>query len=61
MLISLANMDESQANELADQMLGMKGVVEVTLNFNDAVAYLKVDNQQLDKSQLQELLDQYGK
>lgn len=61
MLISLANMDESQANAIADQMLGMKGVVEVTLNFNDAVAYLKVDNQQLDKSQLQELLDQYGK
>jgi len=61
MLISLANLNEDKANELADNMLGIKGVAEVTLNFSDAVAYLKVDSQQLDKAQLQDLLTQYSR
>jgi MFS family permease len=59
MLMSLDGMSEHQADELAAQMLDINGVVEVTLNFDDAVAYLKVDNQLLDKVGLQHLLGQY--
>jgi predicted MFS family arabinose efflux permease len=60
MLISLSHLDEAKANELGDGMLDIKGVAEVTLNFADGVAYLKVDNQQLDKAQLQDLLTEYS-
>lgn len=61
MLISLTDMNQEKANELAENILAIKGVAEVTLNFSDAVAYLKVDSQQLDKSQLQDLLTQYSR
>ncbi len=60
MLISLVNLSESQANQLGDNMLTINGVAEVTLNFHDGVAYLKVDSQQLDKAELQDLLARYG-
>ncbi len=60
MLVSLMAMDEEKANEMAEKMLAIKGVAEVTLNFADAVAYLKVDNQQLDKTRLQGLLARYS-
>lgn len=60
MLISLANMDAAKAGQLADDMLAIKGVAEVTLNFADGVAYLKVDSQQLDKAGLQGLLERGG-
>ncbi len=60
MLISLVNLSESQANQLGDNMLAINGVAEVTLNFHDGVAYLKVDSQQLDKAELQDLLARYG-
>lgn|GEM_PF-1518129 len=59
MLISLSHLDEAKANELGDAMLDITGIAEVTLNFADGVAFLKVDNQQLDKLALQNLLDKY--
>jgi hypothetical protein len=42
------------------QLLTVVGVVEVTAHIEEAVAYLKVDSQQLNKDQLQSLLSQYG-
>ncbi len=60
MLISIAHLTEEKTNQLADDMLGIKGVAEVTFNIADEVLYLKVDNQQLDKNQLQDLLNVYG-
>jgi len=35
------------------------GVEEITLRYDEAVAYLKVDNQQLNRDQLQGLITQY--
>jgi hypothetical protein len=40
-------------------MLKVIGVEEITLRYEDAVAYLKVDNQQLDKDRLQSLITRY--
>ena len=60
MLISLEKLQEQQADEFSDQLLAITGIEEVTLNFHDKVAYLKVDNQQLDKGQLQALIAGYG-
>lgn len=56
LLISLNNLDRPDADAFAADMLGVTGVEEVTLNYEDAVAYLKVDNQQLDPEQLQALI-----
>ncbi len=59
MLISLQQASESTANQLVDEMLKINGVAEVTLRYEDGVAYLKVDNQQLEKEKLQALITQY--
>jgi predicted MFS family arabinose efflux permease len=59
MLISLSNVDTLSTEQLAAEMLGIIGVEEVTLHPEDAVAFLKVDNQRLDKARLQELITQY--
>jgi hypothetical protein len=59
LLISLENLSEQDANEFVAGMLKIIGVEEVTLRYDEAVAYLKVDNQQLDKDQLQNLITQY--
>jgi MFS family permease len=59
LLISLENISEQQANDFTAEMLKIIGVEEVTLHYDEAVAYLKVDNQQLDKEQLQGLITRY--
>ena len=59
LLISLENIDENKANAFVADMLKIIGVEEVTLHNDEAVAYLKVDNQQLDKGRLQGLIAQY--
>ncbi|MDD5460947.1 MAG: MFS transporter [Methylococcales bacterium] len=59
LLISLENLSEQNANEFVAGMLKIAGVEEVTLRYDEAVAYLKVDNQQLDKDQLQALITLY--
>ena len=59
LLISLENLSEQDANEFVAGMLKIIGVEEVTLRYDEAVAYLKVDNQQLDRNQLQYLITQY--
>lgn len=59
LLISLGELGEQGANDLAAAMLKISGVEEITLHREEALAYLKVDNQKLDKDQLQRLINQY--
>jgi predicted MFS family arabinose efflux permease len=59
LLISLENLSEQDANKFVAEMLKLIGVEEVTLRYDEAVAYLKVDNQQLDEDQLQALITRY--
>ncbi|MDD5577678.1 MAG: MFS transporter [Methylobacter sp.] len=60
LLISLEKLNEQDANEFVAEMLKIIGVEEITLHYEDAVAYLKVDNQQLDKDRLQSLITRYA-
>lgn len=59
LLISLEKLDEQQANDFVAAMLKINGVEEITLHYEEAVAYLKVDNKQLDRDHLQSLITQY--
>ncbi|MDP2100584.1 MAG: MFS transporter [Methylobacter sp.] len=60
LLISLEQLGEQEAREFVADMLKIVGVVEITPHYQEAVAYLKVDNQQLDREQLQQLINQYA-
>lgn len=53
LLIALDGLSASEADAFMAAMLDIAGVEDVTLHYDEAVAYLKVDNQLLDKSQLQ--------
>ncbi|MDD5631515.1 MAG: MFS transporter [Methylococcales bacterium] len=59
LLISLEKISEQQANDFVAKMLDIKGVEDITLHYDEGVAYLKVDNQQLDREQLQTLITLY--
>ena len=59
LLISLEEISEQAANNFAAEIVKLNGVEEVTLHYEDGVAYLKVDNQQLDKNQLQSLISEH--
>ncbi|MCX7099230.1 MAG: MFS transporter [Methylococcales bacterium] len=59
LLISLEQLGEQDANSFVTDMLKINGVEDVTLHYDEAVVYLKVDNQQLDKNQLQGLISRY--
>jgi MFS family permease len=59
LLISLEKITEQEAAEFIEKMLKLKGVEEILLHYEEALVYLKVDNQQLDKDQLQGLITQY--
>ena len=56
MLISIERMRQQDADNLVDAMLDIAGIEEVKLHLSEGVAYLKVDNQQLDKTRLQYLI-----
>jgi hypothetical protein len=56
LLISLEKLNEQEANDFVVELLKINGVEEVTLHNDEAVAYLKVDNQLLNKDQLQSLI-----
>ncbi|MGR9115198.1 MAG: MFS transporter [Gammaproteobacteria bacterium] len=58
MLISIERLTKQEADKLADAMLEIAGIEEVKLHLSEGVVYLKVDNQQLDKAQLQYLITQ---
>jgi MFS family permease len=59
LLISLEKISEQHANEFVAKMLELSGIVEITLHYEEALVYLKVDNQRLDKDRLQGLITQY--
>jgi MFS family permease len=59
LLISLEKISEQKANDFVAEMLKIKGVEEITLHYDEGVAYLKVDNQQLNRDQLQSLITEY--
>ncbi|PCI61183.1 MAG: MFS transporter [Gammaproteobacteria bacterium] len=47
---------EEQVDGIAEQLINMPGVYEATLVFEDAVAYLKVDDKTVDLSKIKALL-----
>ena len=57
LLISLEEMNDAAQDALVTELLKITGVVEVTVHHEEAVAYLKVDSQLLDKDSLQTLLN----
>ena len=59
LLISLEKLSATEADAFAAEILTLNGVEEVTLHNDEAVAYLKVDNQLLNKEQLQAVITQY--
>ena len=60
LLISLKGSSEQKARQLVPELLKIKGIEEVTLRYEDQVAYLKVDNQVLDKAELQQLINKFS-
>lgn len=59
MLIALEQLSEADANEFVAEIVKISGVEEITLHYEEALVYLKVDNRQLDKDRLQALITQY--
>ncbi len=48
--------DETQAAQVAEELINMRGVIEATLVPSEAVAYLKVDDKQVDLVKVKKLL-----
>lgn len=59
LLLSLEAVKPEQGDEFSRQLLTIPGIEEVRLHFEERAAYLKVDNQQLNKDQLSKLLKQW--
>mgnify|MGYP006897347546 CR=1 FL=1 len=47
---------EEQADEVAEKLIAMPGVVEATLVYSEAVAYLKLDDKVADIAEIKALL-----
>jgi len=52
-LLKVGAMDPAQAAVLASELLSVRGVAEAVVSGEEGVAYLKVDNQQLDHAALE--------
>ena len=48
---------EEQANDIAEQLISMPGVLEATLMHSEAVAYMKVDEKLVDLQKIRGLLN----
>ncbi len=59
LLLSLKSVKPEQGSEFSRLLLNINGIEEVRLHFEENVAYLKIDNQQLDKNELTQLLKQW--
>ena len=59
LLLSLQSVLPAQAERFSQQLLAIPGIEEVRLHVDEQVAYLKVDNQVLDKNALTEFLKQW--
>jgi MFS family permease len=60
LLISMERINGYRSDEFISGLLRVAGIEEVTVHTEEAVAYLKVDNQRLDRNQLQQFLNQFG-
>lgn len=60
LLISMERISSFRQGEFVAGLLPITGIVEVTVHSEEAVAYLKVDYQLLDKQELQEYLNLFG-
>ena len=58
-MISLQAVGSQKVDEFATALVKIAGVEDVILHDLEGVAYLKVDNQQLDRPALQQLINQY--
>jgi MFS family permease len=56
LLISLESINKKEARQFSDELLAIEGIAEARLHFAEKTAYLKVDNQVLNKALLQQLL-----
>lgn len=61
LLLSLERIKASDFDAFEEKMLEVAGIEEVTLHPEEAVAYLKVDRQQLNSEALQYLIVQYSR
>ncbi|MEJ6123585.1 MFS transporter [Vibrio sp. 2-Bac 85] len=50
--------NEKQAGEVAEQLINMPGVIEATVVFTEAIAYLKVDEKIVNITKIKRLLNQ---
>jgi predicted MFS family arabinose efflux permease len=53
-LVNVGDVDSARARELEQEISGVKGVAEVSINVDDGVAYLKVDSRVLDEEHLEQ-------
>lgn len=60
MLVNLDNINPAKEAIFVTELLAITGVEEVKLHFEESVAYLKVDNTVLQKTDLQCLLNQWA-
>lgn len=60
LLVSLQAISSQKIDEFADALLAVEGVEDVILHNEDGVAYLKVDNQRLNKQILQQTISIYS-
>lgn len=61
LLLSLERIELQKFDEFEQEILAIDGVEDVTLHPEEAVAYLKVDKQQLNTDALQNLIVQYSR
>ncbi|MCK5830379.1 MAG: MFS transporter [Methylococcales bacterium] len=61
MLLSLEEIDEENGKKFVSELLDVVGIEEVTPHFVERVVYLKVDNKQLQKDDLQNLINDWSK
>ncbi|WP_025563766.1 MFS transporter [Psychromonas sp. SP041] len=50
--------NEKQAGEVAEQLINMPGVIEATIVFTEAIAYLKIDEKIVNIAEIKALLNQ---
>lgn len=60
LLISLQEIGAKKADEFTGELLKISGIEDVIVHDQEGVAYLKVDNQQLDRESLQRLIVKFS-
>jgi len=57
LVVNFHEFDAAQAHLLADKLMAVSGIAEAVVIAEEGVAYLKVDNRQLDRESLQALIN----